>query len=87
MGVEYWTKFTLPYHWTDILSTLDTLTLLGIKNHPKIKEIIGWFEKHKQVNGVYDVSVMAGAKYRDVKYWITLQYLSMLKRSMLAGWL
>jgi hypothetical protein len=31
-GVEYWTKFTYPYHWTDILSTLDTLTQLGIKN-------------------------------------------------------
>jgi hypothetical protein len=28
-GVEYWTKFTFPYHWTDILSTIDTLTLLG----------------------------------------------------------
>ncbi len=38
-GVEYWTKFTYPYHWTDILSTIDTLTLLGIKNHSKIYEI------------------------------------------------
>ncbi len=85
MGVEYWTKFTYPYHWTDILSTLDTLTLLGIKNHPKINEILNWFEKHKQKNGIYEVSVMAGAKYKDVKYWITLQYLSVLKKSMLHG--
>ena len=80
MGVKYWTKFTYPYHWTDILSTLDTLTMLGIKNHPKINEIIHWFEKHKHENGIYDVSVMAGAKYKDVKYWITLQYLRVLKR-------
>jgi len=80
MGVEYWTKFTYPYHWTDILSTIDTLTLLGIKNHPRINEIIQWFEKRKQENGIYEVSVMAGAKYKDVKYWITLQYLSVLKR-------
>lgn len=85
MGVEYWTKFTYPYHWTDILSTVDTLTLLGIKNHPKISEILNWFEKHKQRDGIYEVSVMAGAKYKDVKYWITLQYLSVLKRSMLRG--
>jgi hypothetical protein len=82
-GVEYWTKFTYPYHWTDILSTLDTLTLLGIENHPKINEILHWFERHKQKDGTYEVSVMAGAKYKDVKYWITLQYLSVLKRSML----
>lgn len=82
MGVEYWTKFTYPYHWTDILSTVDTLTLLGIKNHPKISEILNWFEKHKQKDGIYEVSVMAGAKYKDVKYWITLQYLSVLKRSI-----
>jgi hypothetical protein len=84
-GVEYWTKFTYPYHWTDILSTVDTLTLLGIKNHPKINEILNWFEKHKQKDGVYEVSIMAGAKYKDVKYWITLQYLSVLKRSILHG--
>ncbi|HLN88967.1 MAG TPA: hypothetical protein VK253_02770 [Candidatus Binatia bacterium] len=80
MGVEYWTRFTFPYHWTDILSTIDTLTLLEIISHPKIYEIMHWFEKHRQDNGIYDVGVMAGAKYKDVKYWITLQYLSVLKR-------
>ncbi len=80
IGVEYWTKFTFPYHWTDILSTIDTLTLLGLDNHPKIDEIRHWFEKHKQFNGIYDVSVMTGAKYKDVQYWITLQYLRVLKR-------
>jgi hypothetical protein len=80
-GVEYWTKFTFPYHWTDILSTIDTLTLLGIKNHPKIVEIKQWFRKHKQENGTYKVKVMAGAKYKDVKYWITVQYLKVLKRN------
>jgi hypothetical protein len=79
-GVEYWTKFTFPYHWTDILSTIDTLTLLGINDHPKITEILHWFENHRQENGIYDVSVMAGAKYKDVKYWMTLQYLNVLKR-------
>ncbi len=80
MGVEYWTKFTFPYHWTDILSTIDTLTLLEINRHPKINEIIRWFEMHKQDNGIYEVSVMAGAKYKDVMYWITLQYLNVLNR-------
>ena len=79
-GVEYWTKFTYPYHWTDILSTIDTLTLLGIIKHPKIDEIKQWFKKHRQESGTYDVNVMAGAKYKDVKYWITLQYLKVLKR-------
>jgi hypothetical protein len=85
VGVEYWTKFTFPYHWTDILSTIDTLTLLGINNHPRINEIMYWFEKHKQDSGTYDVSVMAGAKYKDVKYWITLQYLTVLKRIIQVG--
>jgi hypothetical protein len=79
-GVEYWTKFTFPYHWTDILSTIDTLTLLGIADHPKINEIMHWFAYHRKENGIYDVTVMAGAKYKDVKYWITLQYLNVLKR-------
>jgi len=34
----------------------------------------------KQKDGTYKVNVMAGAKYKDVKYWITLQYLKVLKR-------
>ena len=85
VGVEYWTKFTFPYHWTDVLSTIDTLTLLGINNHPRISEIMHWFEKHKQDSGTYDVSVMAGARYKDVKYWITLQYLTVLKRIIQVG--
>jgi hypothetical protein len=85
LGVEYWTKFTFPYHWTDILSTIDTLTLLGINNHPKINEIMRWFEKQKQDNGIYEVSVMAGAKYKDVNYWITLRYLTVLKRIIQVG--
>ncbi len=79
-GVEYWTKFTFPYHWTDLLSTIDTLTFLGINNHPKINEIKKWFERHKQSNGIYKVNVMAGAKYKDIKYWITLKYSYVLKR-------
>jgi hypothetical protein len=79
-GPEYWTKFTYPYHWIDILSTLDTLTRLGIKNHPTINEIKQWFKKHKQKNGISKASVMAGAKYRDIQYWITLRYLTVLKR-------
>jgi hypothetical protein len=79
-GVEYWTKFTFPYHWTNMLSTIDTLALLGITDHPKINEIMHWFAYHRKENGIYDVSVMAGAKYKDVKYWITLQYLNVLKR-------
>ncbi|UCH37680.1 MAG: terpene cyclase/mutase family protein [Candidatus Bathyarchaeota archaeon] len=79
-GREYWTKFSYPYHWTDILSTLDTLTRLGIKRHPKIDAIQQWFKKNQQENGIYNVQVMAGAKYKDVKYWITLQYLKVLDR-------
>jgi hypothetical protein len=85
VGVEYWIKFTFPYHWTDILSTIDTLTLLGINNHSKINEIMYWFEKQKQDNGIYDVTVMAGAKYNDVSYWITLHYLTVLKRIIEVG--
>jgi hypothetical protein len=79
-GVEYWTKFTYPYHWTDILSTIDTLTLLGITRHPKINVIKQWFTKQQHEDGTYNVKVMAGAKYKDIKYWITLQYLKVLKR-------
>jgi hypothetical protein len=79
-GVEYWTKFTFPYHWTDLLSTIDTLTRLGIGDHPKINTIRQWFDNHRQDNGIYKVNVMAGTKYSNIKFWITLQYLSVLKR-------
>jgi len=55
--VSYWTKFTFPFWFTDLLSALDSLSLLGsTAQHPQIKKGLDWLVSRQQPNGLWDVS-------------------------------
>jgi hypothetical protein len=79
-GVEFWTHFTYPYQWTDILNVLDTLSRLGIKDHPKIKKALEWFKQHQKPNGLWNFHRVMGTKDSDSDMWINLQIARVLKR-------
>jgi hypothetical protein len=36
-GAEYWTKFSFPFWFTDLVSALDSLSLIGVvASHPQV---------------------------------------------------
>jgi hypothetical protein len=54
--VSYWTKFTFPFWFTDLLSALDSLSLLGFTaQHPQIRKGLDWLVSRQQPNGLWDV--------------------------------
>jgi len=54
--VSYWTKFTFPFWFTDLLSALDSLSLLGFTaQHPQIRKGLDWLVSRQQANGLWDV--------------------------------
>jgi hypothetical protein len=52
---SYWTKFTFPFWFTDLLSALDSLSLLGFTvQHPQIRKGLDWLISKQQPSGLWD---------------------------------
>ncbi|VVB76472.1 Uncharacterised protein [Candidatus Tiddalikarchaeum anstoanum] len=79
-GVEYWTRFSFPYQWSDILTGLDALSRMNIIKHPKITRALKWFKSHQLSNGLWKVKRIMGANDKDSDFWINLQIARVLKR-------
>jgi hypothetical protein len=78
--IEFWTKFTFPFWFTDLLSTLDSLSLLGFTtNDPRIKKAIEWLVARQQKNGLWKLSILKG-KDKEVNLWMCLAICRVIKR-------
>ena len=76
----FWTKFSFPFWFTDILSSLDSLSRLGFKlQDPQIKKAIDWLINAQQENGLWNVHLVRG-KDKDLNLWIALAMCRVLKR-------
>lgn len=79
-SISYWTKFMYPFWWADILTSLDSLSLMGFKKgDPDIKKALYWFIKHQESNGMWK-SGYGKAKDRDIHHWVTLAVCRVFKR-------
>ncbi len=68
---SYWTKFTFPFWFTDLLSSLDSIYKLAFtKEHPQIQKALDWFKVQQQNNGSWNLKLLKGAKIKDYNLWI-----------------
>lgn len=80
---DFWTKFSYPFWFTDLLSSLDSLSLLKFKmKDPQIKTAIEWLINTQTENGLWNVHLVRG-KDKDLKFWIALAICRVLKRFIL----
>ncbi|MFW9843791.1 MAG: hypothetical protein ACFFEV_04385, partial [Candidatus Thorarchaeota archaeon] len=78
---DYWTRITFPFWFTDLLSTLDSLSKIGFSsNQPNIREGIEWFVKQQKVDGSWSLHTLKGGGDTNYKYWIALVICRMLDR-------
>jgi hypothetical protein len=78
--VTFWTEFSFPFWFTDILSSLDSLSLLGFKmQDPQVKKAIDWLINAQSENGLWDVHLVRG-KDKDLNLWIALAICRVFKR-------
>jgi hypothetical protein len=78
---SYWTKFTFPFWFTDLLSSLDSLFYLGFTiKHPQIQKALDWFQSEQQSNGGWNLKLLKGAKIQDYKLWIAYLICMTFKR-------
>jgi len=78
--IDFWTKFSFPFWFTDLLSSLDSLSLLGFKmEEPQIKKALDWLINAQNENGLWNVHLMKG-KDKDLGLWIALAICRVVKR-------
>ena len=80
---SYWTKFTFPFWFTDLLSALDSLYYIGFKkSHSQILKALDWFKYHQLEDGSWDLKLLKGAKIEDYKQWFNFLVSRTFKRYM-----
>jgi len=82
---QYWTKFQYPFWWSNILTSLDSLSLIGFSSDdPDIWKGLGWFISNQEENGLWATSYGKGRNAERVKSWIGLAVCRVFKRFY--GW-
>ncbi|HEY9245569.1 MAG TPA: hypothetical protein VIO11_01865 [Candidatus Methanoperedens sp.] len=81
VGAEYWLRFSFPFWFTDLISALDSLSLLGFsKQEPQIDKALKWFVKHQEKNGLWKLKILKGRNKNVIQLWLTLAICRVLKR-------
>ena len=78
---EFWTRFSFPFWFTDLLSALDTLSKLGFSaSQPQIREGVDWFIEKQKKHGLWDLRLVRGASDKNQNLWVNLVICRTLKR-------
>jgi hypothetical protein len=77
---DFWTRFSYPFWFTDLLSSLDSLSLIGFsRDDQQIKKALEWLIAKHQENGVWNLSLLR-AKDKELSLWISLAICRVFKR-------
>lgn len=78
---EYWTTFTYPFWWGDLLSSLNSLSLVGfLKNEPSIEKALEYFIHRQQSNGLWKEKGLMGRNDEVWHSWHSLAICRVFKR-------
>ena len=80
-AVEYWFKFSYPFWFTDLISALDSLSLLGFaSDEPQIKSALDWFREQQQPDGRWKLNILKNAADAETPLWLHLAVCRVFKR-------
>ena len=69
---EFWTKFTYPFWFTDLLSSLDSLSRLGFSaQEPRIAAGLRWFRDRQAEDGLWDLTLLRTGD-KALRLWVGL---------------
>lgn len=78
---SFWTAFSYPFWFTDLLSALDSLSLLGfVRSDARIARALDWFVTRQEADGQWRLSLLRMTGERDRDAWISLAICRALKR-------
>jgi len=84
---DNWIRFQYPFWWTNIVSALDSISLIGLsKEDEDIKNALNWLIDHQEKDDLWKVSYSRihkppdDKKTFDTKLWIGLTICRIFKR-------
>ena len=78
---HYWLKLQFPFWWPNILTALDSLSLLGFPlDDPKVQEGLGWFVTNQDESGLWPTGYGKGRKTKSAKAWVGLAVCRVFRR-------
>jgi hypothetical protein len=85
-GPEQWLRFSYPFWYTDLISALDSLSLLGFSpREPEVVAGLHWFVKHQEMNGLWKFKVLKGTNRDVLRSWLALATCRIFDRFRIAG--
>jgi hypothetical protein len=79
-GPEYWTRFSYPFWFTDLISALDSLSGIGYPlDDPGVVRALGWLVDRQRPDGLFDVQMLR-TKDKDLRLWIALAICRVARR-------
>ncbi len=70
---EFWTKFSFPFWFTDLLSALDSLTRLGFgRENTHVSQGLDWFAARQRADGTWDLPLLRSGGEKSPGQWIAL---------------
>lgn len=82
----YWIRFEFPFWWNNLVTALDSLSLLGFpRNDSHIGQAVNWLVEHQLDSGLWRINYAKDEdretlKTRQMQLWITLAICRVLKR-------
>lgn len=77
---KYWERVSYPFWFTDIISAIDSLSIIGItKDNSYIKEGLDFLIHKQNDEGLFDLRIVRGSD-KDLKYWICLAICRLFKK-------
>jgi hypothetical protein len=84
---DHWIRFQYPFWWTNIVSALDSLSLIGLTAEDSdVRNALQWLIENQQESGLWKTSYSrihrnaADTRTTDEQLWITLAICRIMKR-------
>jgi len=77
---DFWARVRFPFWFTDIVSALDSLSLMGFtEDNPNIHGALNRLKSRQEDDGLFDLKLQKG-KDEDLKFWVCLAICRLFKR-------
>ncbi len=86
-AVDNWVNFKYPFFWTDLVSALDSISLIGIpKEDNDVQTALNWLKSNQQKSGLWKNTysnihkTVANKRTFEAQLWISLAICRIFKR-------